>query len=170
MAWCHQAKSHYLNRGWPSSMTIYGLSRPQWVYSFSFLCYFRNSKCKGIAKSSLLVNTYQVKTILCFCGWIVFALFFICKNKPFQVIGDKRGLMELILLTMRIVIYQNAFNCWLIDFFWQPLGNHFGYSGTYHIFFKVTAEIEQLCPSKNWWLDYCTSTGSPVSHSTFSAT
>ena len=31
MAWCHQATSHYLNQCWPSSMSLYGVTRPQWV-------------------------------------------------------------------------------------------------------------------------------------------
>ena len=31
MAWCRQATSHYLNQCWPSSMSPYGITRPQWV-------------------------------------------------------------------------------------------------------------------------------------------
>ena len=31
MAWCRQATSHYLSQCWPSSMTLYGVTRPQWV-------------------------------------------------------------------------------------------------------------------------------------------
>ena len=31
MAWCHQATSHYLSQCWPSSMSPYGITRPQWV-------------------------------------------------------------------------------------------------------------------------------------------
>ena len=31
MAWCHQAKSHYLSQCWPSSLSPYGVTRPQWV-------------------------------------------------------------------------------------------------------------------------------------------
>ena len=31
MAWCHQATSHYLSQYWPSSMSPYGVTRPQWV-------------------------------------------------------------------------------------------------------------------------------------------
>ena len=31
MAWCHQATSHYLSQCWPSSMSPYGVTRPQWV-------------------------------------------------------------------------------------------------------------------------------------------
>ena len=31
MVWCHQATSHYLSQCWPSSMTSYDVTRPQWV-------------------------------------------------------------------------------------------------------------------------------------------
>ena len=30
MAWCRQATSHYLNHCWPRSMSLYGVTRPQW--------------------------------------------------------------------------------------------------------------------------------------------
>ena len=33
MPWCRQATSHYLNLCWPSSMSPYGVTRPQWVNS-----------------------------------------------------------------------------------------------------------------------------------------
>ena len=32
MAWCHQVTSHYLNQCWPSSISLYGITRPQCVY------------------------------------------------------------------------------------------------------------------------------------------
>ena len=31
MAWCHQAASHYLSQCWPTFMSPYGISRPQWI-------------------------------------------------------------------------------------------------------------------------------------------
>ena len=31
MAWCRQATSHYLNQYWHSSLSPYGVARPQWV-------------------------------------------------------------------------------------------------------------------------------------------
>ena len=31
MAWCRQATSHYLSQCWPSCMSPYGITRPQWV-------------------------------------------------------------------------------------------------------------------------------------------
>ena len=37
MAWCRQATSHYLSQCWPSSMSPYGVTRPQWV-NLSWKC------------------------------------------------------------------------------------------------------------------------------------
>ena len=34
MAWCRQATSHYLSQCWPRSMTLYGITRPQWVKDY----------------------------------------------------------------------------------------------------------------------------------------
>ena len=31
MAWCRQATSHYLSQCWPSSLSPYGVTRPQWL-------------------------------------------------------------------------------------------------------------------------------------------
>ena len=31
MAWCRQARSHYLSQCWPRSISPYGITRPQWV-------------------------------------------------------------------------------------------------------------------------------------------
>ena len=31
MAWCCQATSHYLGQCWPRSMSLYDVTRPQWV-------------------------------------------------------------------------------------------------------------------------------------------
>ena len=31
MAWCHQAPSHYLSQCWPSTLSSYGITKPQWV-------------------------------------------------------------------------------------------------------------------------------------------
>ena len=33
MAWCRQAASHYLSQCWPRSMSLNGVTRPQWVKS-----------------------------------------------------------------------------------------------------------------------------------------
>ena len=36
MTWCRQATSHYLSQCWPSSMSPYGVTRPQRVKPFIF--------------------------------------------------------------------------------------------------------------------------------------
>ena len=41
MAWCRQATSHYLSQCWPSSMSPYGVTRPQCVLIMICLMYFR---------------------------------------------------------------------------------------------------------------------------------
>ena len=33
MAWCRQARSHYLSQCWPRFLSPYGVTRPQWVNS-----------------------------------------------------------------------------------------------------------------------------------------
>ena len=33
MAWCRQATSHYLSQCWPTILSPYGVTRPQWVNS-----------------------------------------------------------------------------------------------------------------------------------------
>ena len=35
MAWCRQATSHFLSQCWPSFMSSYGITRPQWVKGLS---------------------------------------------------------------------------------------------------------------------------------------
>ena len=35
MAWCRQATSHYLSQCWPSSLSPYGVTTPQWVNSLN---------------------------------------------------------------------------------------------------------------------------------------
>ena len=34
MAWCRYTTSHYLSQCWPSSMSPYGVTRPQWVKTY----------------------------------------------------------------------------------------------------------------------------------------
>ena len=40
MAWCLQATSHYLRQCWPRSMSLYGITTPQWVNDFLFFFFF----------------------------------------------------------------------------------------------------------------------------------
>ena len=37
MAWCRQATSHYLSQCWPRSLSLYGVTRPQWVKNTTLL-------------------------------------------------------------------------------------------------------------------------------------
>ena len=37
MAWCRQAKSHYLSQWWPRSMSPYGITRSQWGKDLSLM-------------------------------------------------------------------------------------------------------------------------------------
>ena len=36
-AWCYQAASHYLSQCWPRCVSLYGVTRPQWVKRFKIL-------------------------------------------------------------------------------------------------------------------------------------
>ena len=65
MAWCHQATSHYLSQCWLSSLSPYGVTRPQWVNSsppgqngrhftdYIFRCIFVNEKFCMLIQISL---------------------------------------------------------------------------------------------------------------------
>ena len=37
MAWCHQTTSHYLSQCWPRSLSLYGITKQQWVKACSAL-------------------------------------------------------------------------------------------------------------------------------------
>ena len=52
MAWCHQARSHYLKQCSPSSMMQYGISRLQWIDLI-------NSPVLGYVASNK--NTFDIK-------------------------------------------------------------------------------------------------------------
>ena len=47
MAWCRQATSHYLSQCWLSSLSPYGITRPQWVKKkwSGILQYLVNIRC-----------------------------------------------------------------------------------------------------------------------------
>ena len=44
MAWCHQATSHYLSQCWPSFLSPYGVTRPQWVNP---MCWYGHPHCSA---------------------------------------------------------------------------------------------------------------------------
>ena len=63
MAWCHHATSHYLGQCWPSSMSTYGVTRPQWVnglcsYMFKAFEFWSKFHCK-LALMFLLAMLHQ---------------------------------------------------------------------------------------------------------------
>ena len=50
MAWCRQATSHYLSQCWPRSLSLYGVTRPQWV---KWPCNFMvNNKLQHISQTN----------------------------------------------------------------------------------------------------------------------
>ena len=77
MAWCCQAPSHYLSRCWPSSMSPYGITRPQWVENMlEFIWKYHSTNmsppyshniymhwCEGYGKILDFFHLYQCMTI-----------------------------------------------------------------------------------------------------------
>ena len=60
-AWCRQATSHYLqSQCWPRSVSPYGLTRPQWVNSFT------PGRCCGNLKLIILKLISLIQTCLLF--------------------------------------------------------------------------------------------------------
>ena len=58
MAWCHQATSHYLSQCWPRSLSLYGITRPQW--------YNLNSTTQSHILGFSLYDTVFYNQSLCF--------------------------------------------------------------------------------------------------------
>ena len=87
MAWCHQAPSHYLSQCWPSSMSRYGVTRPQWVkknkniisyqyftvYSFSFVTlteFAASEPVPGFNDGTLMLAFMDLRQLLdLFLSW-----------------------------------------------------------------------------------------------------
>ena len=82
MAWCRQATSHYLSQCWPSSLSSYGITRPQWnnkdlstqvtvqwkVKKNLFFLFSKQSK----SNSFTVMNNSTIDT---FCSFRTFFLF-----------------------------------------------------------------------------------------------
>ena len=62
MAWCRQAKSHYLNHCWPRSPTPYVVTRPQWVDSS-----VQSHDSWGISELTVLVHSKILSKTECQC-------------------------------------------------------------------------------------------------------
>ena len=63
MAWCHQARSHYLSQCWPRFMSPYGVNRPEWHNSLA-----PNYSVKyGTNPSPEPVLTYHLNNSMALC-------------------------------------------------------------------------------------------------------
>ena len=61
MAWCRQATSHYLSQCWPSSLSPYGVARPQWVDSSRLSNAYVHQQTNFITKFSLKKHVFVCK-------------------------------------------------------------------------------------------------------------
>ena len=68
MAWCRQATCHYLIQCWPSSMSPYGVTRPQRVKR---LVYESFAKCESL--HGIYIETYRLSKM----SWHLFGM---CKT------------------------------------------------------------------------------------------
>ena len=66
MAWCHQATSHYLSQCWLSSLSPYGVARPQWVKAWWCL-WFASSLVHVMASDMKVAFLHQ---LICFTAMI----------------------------------------------------------------------------------------------------
>ena len=73
MTWCHQATSHYLSQCWTRSMSIYDVTRSQWVNAWeNELSKNKERLLTSHQLSSLLLAVTHVYCIICFtwcCGY-----------------------------------------------------------------------------------------------------
>ena len=67
MAWCRQATSHYLSQCWPSSMSPYGVTRPQWV-NCTISGAYRN--LETWAKTFLCFDTRDTNILIINFNWL----------------------------------------------------------------------------------------------------
>ena len=58
MAWCRHTPSHYLGQYWPRFMSIYGVTRPQWVNSSTEKWYVLNWVVVLLKMNFLVENYY----------------------------------------------------------------------------------------------------------------
>ena len=70
MAWCLQATSHYLSQCWPSSMSPYGFTRPQWVQWVSIVPIMLFML---IFLFFLLTHSGRSCQYFCFFFWLIWA-------------------------------------------------------------------------------------------------
>ena len=69
MAWCHQARSHYLNQCWTSSISPYGVTKPQWVLKHMVAYFRKRHYIKHLSRWKMLRLKYwrawKVSTRIC---------------------------------------------------------------------------------------------------------
>ena len=67
MAWCRQATSHYLSQCWPSSMSPYGVARPQWDQEP--VCILNSVQCSmALVRTSVIIgadNSLPPEAMIC---------------------------------------------------------------------------------------------------------
>ena len=66
MAWCHQATSHYLSQCWPTSLSPYDITRPQWVKQLTSCTHgqcYRKGSCGATADP---LKGYVMLDVICF--------------------------------------------------------------------------------------------------------
>ena len=65
MAWCRQATSHYLSQCWLSSLSPYGVIRPQWVKDclYRYMNSYHKNKTVVILSYLYNGNTYTGKMV-----------------------------------------------------------------------------------------------------------
>ena len=64
MAWCRQAKSHYLSQCWPRSLSPYGVIRPQWVNKSVLVwtwCCAADKTMHGLTYKFAVITTFYYK-------------------------------------------------------------------------------------------------------------
>ena len=61
MAWCRQARNHYLSQCWPRSMSPNGVTRPQWVKN---IMHRRRKRCRKKVTSHDLVNIWSSDNVM----------------------------------------------------------------------------------------------------------
>ena len=74
MALCRQATSNYLSQCWPSSMSPYGVTRPQWVNQLIlvFSCQWNELSLVYITDPRYIVDkSLYPEIMICHCTWLI---------------------------------------------------------------------------------------------------
>ena len=80
MAWCHEATSHYLSQCWLSSLSSYGVARPQWV----------KTQCRKLNFWCIYLKTCPLY-VLCKIPFAQ-ANCFTCPAQKFTCIGERSSI------------------------------------------------------------------------------